>query len=267
MAIEEAPWPRGLAGAWTGAGGALRGLGRVLSDPKSRLEAIIPIVLTGVLYVVAALGLAFGSGPLLGLLWDMPEAIGWLVLWWVARVTLALGLFLVLLLLFAAVVEALAGPFLEKSMIRSLRRAGIDPEPTPFWDNTLVELVRGIVFSVLAMVPVLLAAVPAIGVGFAVLAAVATSFGLGSGPWSAVLVLTGRRWRERMSWLWQQRMLVTGLGAISALGLLVPVLGWLVLPASHVAAAEIYGRLQGPRKSTPPRPSGMRSAVAGRGDS
>lgn len=258
---RELPWPRGLSAFMTGMSAGVQGLSAVFGQPKLRLEAAIPILLTGLLYVLAVVGLGLGSGPLLDLFWPRPDGAGWLLLWWVARSVLVVGATFVLILLFTAVVEAVAGPFLERSMVRLLKAGGVTPSPTSMWDSTGLELMRGLGFSLMAVVPLLFSWLPAVGIVFAGLAGLLAAYGLGSGPWSAVLVLLGVPFRHRMSWLWRHKLLVLGLGTVSTLGLLVPVLGLFVVPAAHVGATDGFLRV---RKRAGPK---AQSEVAATSDS
>lgn len=243
------PWPRGLAGFVAGAAAVLKGARRVLTDPEMRAASLVPWLLTGLIYVLALAGLSFGSGPLLEGLWAQPEAIGWLILWWLVRMVVVLVLFAVLLVLFSVVAEAVAGPFLERMMIKELARWGVEVTPSSFWQGTVLELFRALGLAILALVLLAASWVPTVGPAFTVLGTVCAWYAFGSGAWSAVLVLEGRSFRDRMGWIWEHRMVVLGLGAVSSLAMMVPLLGWLVLPASHVGATEMFARLAGERES------------------
>ncbi len=224
----------------------LRVLGR---DGAQRRRAVVPVLLTVLLYAVALGLVGWASDPLLGLLWEEPSP-GWRfarVAWLMLRWGLAAALFVVLCFLFVAVLEVVAGPFLDAMASHELRRAGLSPSDTGFVDGGVLEALRALLMAMPLLVFSIAALIPALTVPATLLATGWAWFGLGTGAINPSLVQSGLRMGRRLAFGVRCFPFVMGLGAMTGLCLFVPVLGWLGLPAAVVGAARVWTRhtLQG----------------------
>ena len=232
--------PPGAGGFLRGVGDVIAGFGVLLREPKQRRRAVIPILLTLLAYAGALAGVAFGAEPLLQLLWSEPaagwtvERIGWVLVRW----GLALGLFVGLCFLFTAVLEIIAGPFFDDMARLELDRRGMPRGDPGLWDGTVLEAARAILmalplllFGVAALIPALTIPAGVLGTGWA-------WFGLGAGAVNPSLVQTGRGMRARLAFTRAHFGWVLGVGALIGAALLIPVVGWVALPAGVIGAAR-----------------------------
>jgi len=214
------------------------GLGVLARDPAQRRRATIPVLLTLLAYLGALAGVAFGAEPLLELAWPEPAG-GWAQVGWaIVRWALALGVFVALCFLFTAVLEIVAGPFFDRMAQVELDRRGLPRGDPGLWDGTVLEALRAIgmalpllAFAVLALIPALTVVAGALGTAWA-------WFGLGTGAVNPSLVQTGHRMGERLAFARRHAPWVLGLGGTVGLALLLPVVGWIALPAGVIGAAR-----------------------------
>jgi len=219
----------------------LRVLGR---DGDQRRRALIPVLLTVLLYALALVLVGWASDPLLGLLWEEPTP-GWSfvrVAWLVLRWGLAAALFAVLCFLFMAILEVVAGPFLDAMASHELRRAGLHPSDTGFVDGGVLEALRALAMAMPLLVLSIAALIPTLTLPASLLATGWAWFGLGTGAMNPSLVQSGLRMGRRLGFGIRCFPFVMGLGAVTGLCLFVPFVGWLGLPAAVVGAARVWTR-------------------------
>lgn len=229
-----------MGGFLRGARDVGAGFGVLLRERKQRRRAIVPVLLTIVVYAGALAGVLWGAEPALQLVWQEPS-VGWTwerVGWIAARWGLGLGLFVGLCFLFTAVLEIVAGPFFDRMAQVELERRGVPRGDPGLWDGTVLEAVRAVVmalpligFAVLALIPVVTVFAGALGAAWG-------WFALGAGAANPSLVQTGRPMRARLAFARANAGWVLGLGAVVGLCLLIPVLGWFALPAAVIGAAR-----------------------------
>lgn len=233
--------PIGLA---VGAYAVIWGLSRIASDKKLRSLLTIPLLLTSFLYLLTIIGLVTFSDDLVGLLWAQPEG-GWLVVAWWATAILFMGVaFLVLILLFSVVAEAVGGPFYDKMAMRVLKGHGIATREPGLVEGTVPDLFRSLMFIPPVLAFGLLGLIPVIGVFFVALGTGVAWLGFASGAVNPALLVTEHSVGQRLGWLRTHFATALGLGAVVAASMLVPFLGLLALPASIVGAAELHARHQ-----------------------
>ncbi|MEM9114854.1 MAG: EI24 domain-containing protein [Myxococcota bacterium] len=227
-----------------GAGAVLDGLGVLGRDPAQRRRAIVPVFLTVLLYGAALAVVVWAADPLLALLWAEPSP-GWdflRILWLVLRWSLAAALFVVACFLFMAVLEIVAGPFLDAIASHELRRADLTPTDTGLWDGAILEAFRALLMALPLLALSVAAFIPPLTIPATVLATGWAWFGLGSGAVNPSLVQSGLRFRRRVSFGLRYFPFVMGLGAVIGLCLFVPVVGWLGLPSAVAGAARAWAR-------------------------
>lgn len=239
-AVDPHPIPPGAGGFLRGVADVLAGFAVLFREPAQRRRAAVPILLTLLAYGGALAGVLFGAEPLLQMMWSEPaagwslERVGWVLVRW----GLALGLFVGLCFLFTAVLEIIAGPFFDAMAKLELERRDVPRGDPGIWDGTVLEAVRAILmalplilFAAAALIPALTVPAGLIGTGWA-------WFGLGAGAMNPSLVQTGRPMRARLAFARAHFGWVLGLGALIGLSLLVPVIGWIALPAGVIGAAR-----------------------------
>ena len=263
MTVPNGVLPRLLAGA------ALppRGLAYLAARPALWPYAAIPALLT-LLGIVAVL--VFGlplAGWSLGLLWDRPEAWGWLALWRVAQGAIWLVL-LVLAALALPTVLSIPASELLSAHVERLELGAADGAGG--LRRTLAETWRGMANSVARLVPfaavhvllLLLLLVPLVNVAYPVAAFLWTA------RWTAVeyLDLPMARHLHRLAdvhaALRAVRPMGLGFGGVLALALLVPFANLLVVPTAAVAGTLLYCELvrarRTPAAGAPPPPASSR---------
>jgi uncharacterized protein involved in cysteine biosynthesis len=215
------------------------GLSRILRDRELRRLAVIPLLLTSILYA-AMLALTVGfADDLLGRFWQRPE--GWLVLlWWIVllvSIVATLGMFV---LLFSVIVEAIGGPFFDKMAMRVLSDHSIPARDPGFFEGAIPNLFRSLLFLVPAAVCWLIGLIPGIGLPFVAVGALIAWIGFASAAINPALMVTGHTLGQRMRFVFRFFMAMAGLGAVVSFAMLVPFIGLAAIPASIVGATELF---------------------------
>ncbi len=234
--------PGGVGGFLSGAISVVRGVGRTLSDPPLRRLAMVPLLITAVLYVAAIVALFVWGADLLDWAWPKPSE-GWLKwLWWVV---LPLGILLIVVvvaLLFGTVAEAVGGPFYDKMAIRVLEGEGIPTKDPGLLRGTIPDLLRSLLFVALAVGFGVLSFIPVIGIGFAAIGTAIAWVGLAAAAVNPALLVTGHGVVGRLRFFLRSFWALAGMGVAIGVALLVPLAGLIAIPGSVVGAAALYAR-------------------------
>jgi CysZ protein len=233
---------RGPAGLLVGAYAVVWGLTRIAGDKKLRSLALVPLVLTAVLYLLAIIGLVVFGDDVLNLLWAQPDGGGMLVLWWISAILVIGVSLLVLVLLFSVIAEAVGGPFYDKMAVRVLHAHGIETHEPGMIEGTVPDIFRSLLFIPPTVVFGLLGLIPVVGIVFVVLGTGVAWLGLASGAVNPALLVTENNLRSRLGWLREHFFTALGIGGVVAAALLMPFLGLVAIPASIVGASELHAR-------------------------
>lgn len=246
-----APFPRGWRGFLRGALAVIRGAGRLLSDPELRKLALLPVFVTGVLYVVFVTLAAVYHDDVLAMIWGRPE--NWLAyLWYVASVVVFVGLIVLLALVFLPIASVISGPFYEKIALSVLARRSINGREGGIIEGIGSALARLAVFAVPALFFAALSIIPYAGLPFIPLATTFGWLGLAAETSEPTLVAANHPLSARLKLVFASFFPMMGAGMMVGLSLLVPLLPLLSLPAAIVGFAELY---------QPPRPGQEQSAA------
>jgi len=233
---------RGPLGFFSGVWAVPWGLGRILRDAKLKQLLVVPLLLTSVVYVIGAYLLIRYAPGVMDWLWHRPDG-GWLeALWILALIALYVLATVIAFLLFATVAEAVGGPFYDKMVKHVLASHGIASTEPSFWAGTIPDLVRSLVFLAFVLGCALLGLIPVIGVVFVVIGSILGWLGLAASATNSVLAMTGHSGGRRLGYLFSHFFPMLGLGAVMGLGMLVPGLAVVVIPAGLVGATELYAR-------------------------
>lgn len=228
------------------AGAALpfRGLAYLGRNPELWRHVLIPVLLT-VAGVVASLILAWpASAQLLGLVWQPPAGLTGLVWTFVHAV-----LFLVLVLLAAAGLPALlAAPFTDRLSARvealELGAASSEGGMGRFLAETGQSLWHGarrvLVLAAGHLALLLLLVIPVIGAAYPVLAFLWSARWLALEYLDVPMARNLHPYSEVRAALRRVRPLSLGFGALLALGFLVPLAGFLMVPVGAIAGTLLY---------------------------
>lgn len=232
----------GAMGFLAGATSVLWGGGRILRDPQLRSLARYPVILTLVAYGLSVFAAVFWGRELLGLvLPEMPDVLWQVIVWYIAAVFLGFAFAGIGILGFSFVVEFIGGPFYDRMAARVLRAHGLTTKEPGFWDGTILDLLRPLLF----LVPALgFGALSLTGLGalFGILAGLAGCLGLGSQSVNSALAVTGFSFSGRVRFVFQHVPMMLGVGGVLMLALTIPLLGLLAVPAAVVGASELYAR-------------------------
>lgn len=239
---KDRPLPAGATGVVLGFRAVVSGTNRVLTDRALRKLAIVPIIITVLLYLVLFGASIFYVDDLLDLLWAKPTE-GWTVfVWYAAWAASLLAAMLVLFLLFATLVEAIGGPFYDKMVMHILKQNGI-PCHEPGWImGTVPDLFRALLLLGLTLVCSVLGIIPIIGLPFSIMGVLLVWFSLALGAINPVLLVTGRNLGSRFTYATRSFGTTMGVGATIALSLFVPLLGLISIPGAVVGVADLYSR-------------------------
>ncbi len=232
-------WRSGLGGMFIGAYAVFWGLLRILRDERLRKLALLPLLLTFVLYSGLIVSLVLFGEDLFGKIWQPPE--GWmLIVWWMTFLLTMVAAIGVMVLLFASIAEAVGGPFYDKMAIRILDAHSVATKEPPWFAGTLPDLLRSLLFLLPAVVCSLIGLVPVIGIPFVALGGAIASIGFASAAINPALMVTGHTLGDRMRFVFRHPLAMLGMGAVVSLSMLVPFLGLASIPASIVGATELY---------------------------
>jgi CysZ protein len=233
-------WRTGIGGIFVGAYSVFWGLSRIMRDGALRRLAILPLLLTAFLYAgMLAVLVVFGD-DLFGKIWERPEE-GWLlIVWWAALVLSIVATIAVMVLLFAAIAEAIGGPFYDKMASRILREHSISTREPGLIEGTVPDLLRSLIYLIPAIVCWLLGLIPVVGVPFVAIGTGITWIGFATSAVNPALAVTGHKLGDRMRYVFRYFFAMLGMGAVVALSMLVPFLGLASIPASIVGATELY---------------------------
>lgn len=238
----DAPSTRGLKGVFTGVRAVFAGLGRIVSEPRLRRLALLPILLTLLLYGAVIAGAVLWVDDLVRYFVPQPASgelrLGWYVLLALAYVATGLGL----LVLFLSAVNLIAGPFYDTIAESILDEQGAPKDPLPLPRAILVELMWSLTIAPLALVLSVLAFLPLVGIGFAILNAALIGLALATSAIAPALSATGHAYRQRWRMWRAAPALMIGIALPMSLSALVPVLGLIILPSGVVGATEALAR-------------------------
>lgn len=250
-ASGTSPFPSGWKGFLGGGFAVVRGAGRLLADRELRKLALLPVVVTGILYVLFVTLAAIYHGDVLALIWSRPDS--WLLyLWYAASIFVFLGMIVLLALVFLPIASVIAGPFYEKLALKILERRSIPGREGGFREGIASALARVLVFAVPAMFFAVLALIPYVGLPFVPLATTFGWLGLAAETSEPTLVAADLPLRGRLRVVFTCFFPMIGAGMVVGLSLLVPLLPLLTLPAAIVGFAELY---------QPPSTSGERASA------
>lgn len=202
----------------------------------------IPLILTAVLYLAAVVLLVTLGDDLLAYFWSQPEGTLLLVLWWAGAVLImGVGL-LVLILLFGTIAEAVGGPFYDQMAMRVLKEHDIATREPGFFEGTIPDIFRSLMFPIGVLVFGVLGFIPVLGVVFVAIGTGLAWLGFASGAVNPALIVTEHKLRHRLAWLREHLSTSLGMGAVVATAMLMPFLGLVAIPASIVGAAELHAR-------------------------
>lgn len=211
-----------------------RGLRLVLTVPRLRTLALVPCLLTGLVFSMGLVAAFFGSAALSD--WLL-EGNGWLwegVRWLfraVSFVGLAWGLFLTL----GFIIEVVGGPFLEL-IVRE--RSDAELPSVSFMDGTVFEAGRSLGMGLLVLGIGVASFLPGVGPFAAATSALLAWWSLGFACVSPVLQAHGRTFSERGRFARTNAAYLAAMGMVVAFGLVVPVLGWVLIPAAVAGCAD-----------------------------
>lgn len=247
---------RGLLGFLVGVYAVLWGLDRMVSDPKLRRLAALPLGITALLYLMVLVGLFVWGDDLMHLVWPRPvESDRTIYLWWGATLLFVVVFLAASVLLFAPIAEAVGGAFYDHMAIRILASHGISTREVGFVEGLFPDIFRPFFFVVPALIFGVLGLVPVLGWMFVAAGTGMAWLGFASGAINPSLMVTQHPLRERLGWLRSHLMTSLGMGAVVATSMLImPLLGLVAIPASITGAAELYGRAHA-RKADDGRPA------------
>lgn len=236
----------GLGGLFTGAGSVFWGLSRILSDARLRRLALVPLLLTGVLYLVLV-ALILWQGPAVAeWIWnafDLGRDTWWqTILYWLVVVTGMLGLVVLLVLLFTTLAEVVGGPFYDKMAIRVLETHGIRAREPGLIEGTVPDVIRSLLFVIPSALCWGLGFIPVIGIVFWVIGGAFVWLGFASAAVNPALLVTGSGLGERLGYVFRYAFTMLGIGGVVAASMLVPLVGLLAIPSSIVGASELFAR-------------------------
>ncbi len=234
----------GVFGVFRGAGAVLWGAGRLLKDGKLRSLAVVPVLLTAVLYILV-MGLGFFFGPkVVDSLWNSQQWSheGWLgaIGYWLVVVIALAAMMVLLILLFSTIAEAVGGPFYDKLAVRILDAHGIANQEPGFIEGMVPDLIRSLVFLGGVIVLAVFGWIPVVGVPFFVASAGLAWLGLAASAVNPALLVTGVKMGGRIRFVFRYFFTSLGMGAVIGLSLMVPFLGLVVIPSAIVGASELF---------------------------
>ncbi len=242
MDMDRPSLPKGIGGFFSGAASVPRGIGRVLSDAPLRKLAMIPLLITAVLYIGAIVALFVWGADLLDWAWPKPSE-GWLKWLWYVVLPLGIALIVVVVaLLFSTVAEAVGGPFYDKMAMRVLEGEGIATKDPGLLRGTIPDLLRSLAFVAATVGFGVLSFIPVIGIGFAVIGAAIAWVGLAAAAVNPALLVTGYGIFGRLRFFLRSPMALAGMGVAIGVVLLVPLAGLIAIPGSVVGASSLYAR-------------------------
>lgn len=233
---------QGPLGIFVGAYAVLFGLMRLMDRPALRKLMVVPLMLTGVLYLGALVGVVTLGDDLLGLFWAQPDNPWMLTLWWFGAILLMAVSLLTLALLFTTVAELVGGPYFDKMAVRVLHDHQIATREPGMFEGFVPDLLRSLAFPVGVLVFGLFGLIPVIGLLFVIVGTGIAWLGFASAAINPALAVTEHSVGQRVAWLRQNFMTSLGMGGVVAASMLVPFLGLLAIPASIVGAAELHAR-------------------------
>jgi uncharacterized protein involved in cysteine biosynthesis len=229
----------GIVGLFTGIKCVFSGAKRLLKERELRVNAMIPLTITLVLYLIAFGFFAFYVDDLLAQLWQPPE--DWKIYLWYALVPVVVVFFIVLLsMVFVAVATMISGPFYEKIVSQLLQERNIETKEAGFIKGLYYEIIRTLFFLVPAIGLAVLGFIPVIGAPFAVLGITVGWLGLASTSINPALIMTGHSTGQQLTFVWRSFAVMFGAGMMIGVSLSVPLLGLLVIPCSFVGLTDLY---------------------------
>jgi uncharacterized protein involved in cysteine biosynthesis len=244
---EAAPLRPGIRGLFAGALSPFGGLIRILRDRDIRRLALVPLVLTSILYSVLAVLIVYHAREWLAFIWPRPIAGILLWVWYVLLPLFVLALFIALGLVFSTVVEIIGGPFFDRMAIRILKAHGLDAEDPGFVRGGLPDLLRSLLFLTVTLVCWLIGLLPGLGLPFSLAAMVISSLGLASSAINPALMVSGVPLGERIRFVFRSFLAMAGMGAVLGASMIVPFLGLVSIPCAVVGAAELYAKARSTR--------------------
>lgn len=237
------PLGTGVGGFFAGALSVFRGLRRLAEDRALRRLAVVPVLVTAVLYLLAACAALLYVKDLLAMIWARPSSGAGLLIWNLLLPVVLLCLFAVMALLFTTVADLIGGPFYDRMAIRVLREHQISADDPGFLRGTAVSVAGGLAYLAAAATCGLLSLLPGVGPVFFVAGAVVAALGFATSALGPTLGSTGVPFRTRLTYFRSSFSSMVGIGAVIGAALLVlPLLGLVFIPAGVIGAAELYAR-------------------------
>jgi uncharacterized protein involved in cysteine biosynthesis len=218
------------------------GFRRLMADRRLTRLAVWPWLLTALGTILGVGAAVWGLGPLLAWVWPVPDPWWGQVLWWVVRVLSSALVVWGAGIAFGALGPVVAGPFYDRLVqviFQDHRREVVDLGI----GAALLEVGRGLLLGLTALAFAALTWLPGIGVVAGGLAAMFAAWSAGLGACMPALMARGLRRRERGRFVVRRAWWLIGLGAWITAGMLIPFLGWVVVPAAVIGATA---RLAGP---------------------
>lgn len=232
--------PGGIGGFFSGASAVVSGIFRTLSDASLRRLALIPLLITVVIYLAAVTALIVWGDDLLNWAWPKPSE-GWLKwLWWIILPVGIALIVVVIALLFGTVAEAVGGPFYDKMAVRVLEESGIAAREPGFFRGTMPDLVRSLLFVAVAVGFGVFSFIPVIGIVFGLVGTAIAWIGLAAAAVNPSLMVTGYGLGGRLRFFLRSKMALAGMGVVIGMALLVPLAGLIAIPGAVVGATRLY---------------------------
>jgi len=229
----------GIFGFFIGIKAVLSGSKRLISDSKLRANALVPVLITLVAYILAFVVFALNVDDLLAQLWQKPD--DWKIYIWYALVPIVVGFFvLILALVFVTLATTISGPFYESMVAHLLKGHGIETKPFGFWRGLYYEIIRALFFLVPAIGLAVMGIIPYIGAPFAFVGIIIGWLGLASTSVNPALMMTGHGTKAQIAFVFRSFPVMLGAGAAIGVSLSIPLLGLLVIPCSFVGLTELY---------------------------
>lgn len=234
--------PTGIGGFFSGAIAVLRGVGKIFSDSRLRGLAVLPLLLTALLYIGLITVAVLYSGDLLARVWPQPDA-GWLhYVWYVLVPFVFIAVLAPFALLFSTIAEAIGGPFYDKMATRVLSTYSIPAHEPGILAGIIPDIARSLMMTFAGATCALLALIPIVGLVFAAIGLVITWLGFAAAAINSALMVTGVTGWDRLRFLFRSFMPMAGIGAVVSAALLIPFAGLIAIPASVVGATDLYAR-------------------------
>ena len=211
-----------------------RGAGELRRTPGAWWLMVVPVFINLALFVGLVVWLINITPTLMG--WFTFGAWGgWVVLAWIIAVFVYAAIVILYAFLFSIVAEVLGAPFYEEIGVRVDKRHGAAIVERPWYQEVWLAIVQEsqklAVLLVIGFAMFLLQFLPGIGQILSIVGGVTIlAVTLGGDAVGPALARRGYMLGDRRRWVLKHLMVVSGLGAAKAIGLIIPILNTVVLP-------------------------------------